>query len=533
MAELLNVEYDTRIEALRQHLARTGRGAVALVLPEGCKQLESMPRLRMLHRQCQVRGQQLALVTKDSGIRKNAKRLGIRVFGSEAALRWRRWGKGGGPDSAHSHTPVTSLPEPPHWRKGDGSIDPRLSGRPRIDRIRRQRIRAARRYRRPTPLWLQLFGYILVGLFLVTFLGGFVYYVLPAATITLVPGQRALETTVVLTANPQVEGADLEQGLLSARLIEETVEATGSIATTGSGWSEVDVAEGTVVFTNQTNQTVRVPAGTIVSTSTGDAVDFSILEELEINGPVGTQAEVEVEAVEPGIVGNVPSNRITTVAGALRTRVRVTNPEATAGGANARVGLVTQQDRDRLLEQVYSAIQENAHERLQPQLGPDEWLPQELVLSYITAQFFDHFNDEPADELNLTLRVLIQGSAINRADSEEAAMIALRGAVPERGQLVAESINFSVEPNTVVTGRTLRYSMTARGNYVIPINVRAVSRAATGLNIEEAARRLQEDWLLAREPEFYQDPDWFGTLPQIASRIQVRVELSEAARSGQ
>ena len=105
--------------------------------------------------------------------------------------------------------------------------------------------------------------------------------------------------------------------------------------------------------------------------------------------------------------------------------------------------------------------------------------------------------------------------------------------MPERGQLVAESINFSVEPNTVVTGRTLRYSMTARGNYVIPINVRAVSRAATGLNIEEAARRLQEDWLLAREPEFYQDPDWFGTLPQIASRIQVRVELSEAARSGQ
>ncbi|MYH60502.1 MAG: hypothetical protein F4148_01590, partial [Caldilineaceae bacterium SB0675_bin_29] len=357
--------------------------------------------------------------------------------------------------------------------------------------------------------------------------------VLPAATVTLVPGQRTLETTVLLTADPQLEASDLEQGLLSARLIETTVEATGTVSTTGSGWSEVELAQGMVVFTNQTNRTVRIPAGTIVSTSTGDDVDFRILEDLEIPGPLGTQAEVEIEATEPGILGNVPSNRITTVAGGLRTRVRVTNPEATSGGANTRVRLVTQEDRDRLLDQVYSGIREVAYERLSVELGPDEWMPEDTILTYITAQFFDQFNDEPADELNLTLRVLIQGSVINRSESEEAAMVALRAQVPERGQLVAESIKFTVEPNTVVTGRTLRYSMTASGNYVIPIEVRAVSRAVTGLNTEEAARRLQDDWLLAREPEFYQDPAWFGTLPQIASRIQVRVELSEAARSGQ
>ena len=98
---------------------------------------------------------------------------------------------------------------------------------------------------------------------------------------------------------------------------------------------------------------------------------------------------------------------------------------------------------------------------------------------------------------------------------------------------MAESIRFSVEPHTVVSGRTLRYSVKASGNYVTPIDTRTVSRTVTGLSVEEAARRLQEEWLLAREPYFYQDPGWFGTLPQIASRIQVRVELTEAARSPQ
>lgn len=533
MAEFLNVSPDIRIEALRQEVTRVGRGAVALVMPRGCAQLESLPRLRLLQRQSQFLGQHLALVTRDPTIRKNAARLGIPVFGSEAAVRLRRWGKGGPAPAIESNRPGTWLPEPPHWRKHNGSIDPKLAARPRLDRVRKRRVRATRRYQSSTPQWFQIVGYTFVGIFLAAFLGSFVYFVLPAATVTLVPGQRALETTLVLTADPQVEVSDLEQGLLSARLIETTVEATGTVSTTGSGWSEVDLANGRVVFTNQTNGTVRIPAGTIVSTSTGDDVDFRILEDLEIAGPLGTQAEVEIEATEPGVLGNVPSNRITTVAGGLRTRVRVTNPEATAGGANARIRLVTQADRDRLLDRVYTGIREVAHERLSMELGPDEWMPEDSILTWITAQFFDQFNDEPADELNLTLRVLIQGSVINRSESEEAAMAALRSEVPERGQLVAESIRFTVEPNTVVTGRTLLYSMTASGNYVIPIDVRAVSRAVTGLNTEEAARRLHEEWLLAREPEFYQDPAWFGTLPRIARRIQVRVELSEAARSRQ
>ena len=531
--ELLYVEADIRIEALRQELARMDAGEVAVVLPKGCGQLESLPRLRLLQRQARMKGQDLALVTRDSPTRQNARRLGIPVFSSEAALRGRHWRMDAPAPYIDPNDPSAGLPDPPPWRKQHGPTKVKVPTRPSLYRSRQRRIRAARRYQRPTPLWLQASGYLLLALFLGVFLGGFVYYVLPAATVTLVPGQRALETTVLLTADPQVEVTDLEKGLLPARLMETYVESTASIATTGRGQSEVEPAQGTVVFTNQTNRTVRIPAGTIVSTSTGDRVDFRIREELEITGPVGTQATVEIEAIEPGVQGNVRNNTITTVSGALRTQARVTNPEATAGGVSALVRLVTQGDKDRLLEQVFSEIRQRAYDELSPALRADEWMPEDLVQTFIIAQFFDQFNDEPADELTLTLRVLIQGVGISRTTSEEAAMAALRNAVPERGQLVAESIQFAVEPHSVVTGRTLRYSVSARGNYVIPIDIGAVSRAVTGLTAGEAARRLQEEWLLAREPTFYQDPAWFATLPQIASRIQVRVELSEAARSGQ
>ena len=174
-----------------------GSGGVAVVLPRGSSQLESLTRLRLLQRQAQTRGQELALVTRDPSIRQNAKRLGIPVFGSEAILRMSRWRSGGSAPFIDSIHPGAGLPDPPPWRKENGSIDPRVGERPSLDRSRRRRIRATRRYQRATPLWLQLIGYLFVGLFLVTFLGVFLYYVLPAATVTLVPGQRALETSVV------------------------------------------------------------------------------------------------------------------------------------------------------------------------------------------------------------------------------------------------------------------------------------------------------------------------------------------------
>jgi len=530
--ELIYVKGDIRIEALRQELARVGSGQVAVVLPQQATQLESLPRMRLLQRQAQALEQELAIVTGNPSIRRNAKRLGIPVYNKDSALRGRRWRMGREP-SISSANPALGLPEPPPWRKEDGSPNAQMQSRPGLYRSRQRRIAAGRRYRRLTPIWLQAFGYLLLGLCMVALLGGFVYYVLPAATVTLVPGQRALEATVLLTADPQLEEADFDRGLLPARLMETTVEDTGSVFTTGTGWSDVETARGKVVFTNQTNRTVRIPAGTVVSTSRGERVDFRIQEELEIAGPIGTQAEVEIEATEPGLYGNVDSGSITTVSGALRARVRVTNPEATGGGESSQVRLVTQADKDRLVDEVFSGIQARSSAELSLLLHEDEWLPDGLIQPFIVAQAFDSFNDEETDLLNLTLRVLLQGVAISRSASEEAAMAALRQAVPERGQLVAESIGFSIEPHSVVSGRTLRYTVKAYGNYVIPIDGVEVSRAVTGLSVEEAVGQLQEEWLLAREPMIYQDPGWFGTLPQFASRIQVRVELREAARSSQ
>lgn len=531
---ILRIEPAATAEAVRRRLARTESGPVAVVLPNGWGELNSIPRLRLIQRQAVARNQQLALVTHDLGTRQAAQQLGIPVYGSESGLGSRTWQMTPALPAVDPRRPAAGLPAAPAWRTVNGEAAGKardaITARPSLHRSRQRRIRAAEVWRRPTPLWLQLVGYALVGGLLLAVLTAFAVYVLPAATVTVVPGQRQVEAPVTLTASPSVEVVDVQARLLPGRLMETYVELTGTIATSGSEQTARDRAVGQVVFTNQTNRSVRIPAGTIVSTSTGSRSDFRTTTDTEVPGPVGTQATASIEALDEGVQGNARANTITTVSGALRTQVGVTNPNATGGGQSALVRVVKQVDKDQLLEQVNARAQTEAFARLQPEVRPNEWLSESSVQTFIVAQFFDHFNDEPADELGLTLRVLVQGVAVDQEVAREMAMVALQEAVPERGKLVADSIQFLVDPNTTVADRTVRFTIVGRGSYVIPIDNRELRSAVAGLPVEEAAALLQERWLLQQPPEFYVDPDWFGTLPRFGSRIQVRVEFDQAAR---
>jgi hypothetical protein len=538
MTETLYIEPDTRPDAIRLQLARLGSGQVAVILPNGWGELDSFPRLRMLQRQARLRDQHLALVTQDLPTRRTAQALGIPVFGNEAAIVGRSWRMATRLPDVDPNHPAMGLPDPPAWRKHTVNGQSRAAvvapiARPNLHRSRLKRIQAENRYRRPLPFWMKFIGYLLSGLVLVGILGSFAYFILPAATITLVPGLQQVEATVQLTADPGLEVPDLERGLLPARTVQLYVETSGVIATSGNRRAATQNARGTVVFTNQTNQSIRIPAGTIVSTSTGNRIDFRTINDADVPGPNGGRATVAVEAVAPGPIGNVRANSISTVSGALRTQVLVTNLGATSGGDSEEVKVVTQADREQLLERVFAGVEESAFERVQSEVRENEWIPQESVQAYVIDRIYDHFTDEPADELSLNLRVLIQAVAVDENSARSAAMQALESAVPEGAKLVADSIAFYESPDMTVENRRVRFSVISRGNYVVPIDNRQVRAAVVGLSQEEAAQQLQKQWLLTRPPQFYQDPDWFGTLPRLTNRIQVRIELNEAVAQGQ
>ncbi len=527
MTELLQIEPDAQWEAVRRQLAQLRAKRVALVLPNAWHELASTARMRLLQRQAQIQHCELSIVTHDAATHTAARQVGVPVFAHpEAAMRG-RWQMQPLFPHINLRKPENSLPEPPPWRRTD--VVKRIA-RPQLHQARQRRIAHEARYRRPAPNWLRFIGIGVAGLSLVVPLLLFVRYVLPAATITLTPGRQPITTTVQLTANPNLDVPDLERNQLPARLIESSIEVTGTLATTGSLQKASAKAQGTVVFSNLGSVAVKIPAGTVVSTGTGTSVNFRTTAPADLSGGVGARVSVPIEALDPGIQGNVRANTISNVEGAMRFRVRVSNPDATYGGDAKLVPIVTQTDRDTLLARLQGDADGRAYNALSTDVQPGEWLPAESVQNFVMGQAFSAFNDEQSDELSLTLRTQAQGVVIDEGVTRQALLAALHKASPTGSKLVASSLKLQRAPGVTLEGSAVQFTITVSADYVPAIDIAAVRKAVAGLTPEAAIQQIQQHWSIEHPPEIYQDPNWFGTLPFFGRRIQVRVDYGDNAQ---
>ncbi len=533
MTQIIRIPADASVETARRLMAQSTDPQVALELPAKWAGLANVAQMRLLQRQAHIQQLDVALITRSGETHRAAAQVGIPAFYSQADLDRRpnwyvRPAKSGAP-MIDPQDPAQGLPDPPAWRlpsKGEGVVN--QAARPSLHRSRRRRIRAEESYRKPTPAWFPLAGYALTGLLFAIMLGLFALTVIPAATVTLTPGQQELSVDVALSANPYLDFPDATLGQTGARVVESRIEATGSLPTSGSEQVAVGKAQGIVTFSNKGRQAVRIPAGTTVRTGTGTPVSFVTLQEVEVPGQVSGRVDVLVEAVDLGAAGNVRAGTINTVGGSLDAQVAVSNASPTYSGSSQLTKVVKQIDKDTLLDQLYTQVQQDAYAALAATLEPGEWLSPDSVTTQIVADIYDAFNDEPAEVVNLDLRVSVQGVAISDADATEAARTQLQQSVPKGGKLVASSVAFSRLGEAETAGSVVNFIMRATGNYVIPIDPDEVRSAIAGKSPEEATRILQERWSLAAAPEIFRDPQWRNAMPAIPGRIQVRVAYSEA-----
>ena len=521
MVEFLTVSPDARLDAVRRQVAQLRGKQIALQLPPGWDELNNPARVRLLQRQVQAQRSELALVTADAATTKAAHALGIPVFLHPEDAAQRAWQMDSLLPWVDPRRPAAALPEPPPWRRSKLVAG---AAKPTLHKARQERIALEAKLRRAVPAWLSWVGYGLFGALILFLLGLFARYVLPAATITVRPGVQQISVTTRLVANPDLEESDLTGAQIKGRLIETIVEETGTIATTGALQRPTVKATGQVVFSNLGTGEVRVPLGTGVSTSTGTPVNFRTLAEATLPGGVGQRVTVPIEALEPGIEGNVRANTITNIDGPLRFRARVSNPNGTGGGGSELVRAVTQEDKDKLLAEVLARAEARAPQALGEKIEAGEWLPPESVNTFVVAQAFDQYNDDTADQLGLTLRLLAQGVTINDAETREVLQTAVQQQIPSRGMLVADSLAAQRVPGATPVGRGVEFTVTVNADYVTPVDPGEVRSAVAGLSEEEASQVLQQRWLLAAPPEFYRDPAWLNSLPALPSRIQVRLD---------
>jgi hypothetical protein len=460
--------------------------------------------LLLLHRHAHRLGAQLALITQDEAVREHAAELGLPVFDKIEATRRMRW---------RSRVP---------------RVRPtRRAARPDTTAIR-EWVRAETTFTLRTLPTRAVFGLRLV-LFVLGLAAVFAlaYTVIPSATITLTPAAQPVRTSVEITADPSLSAA--QSALIPARRVRVELQSTQLLPTTGSVEVPGERAVGKVIFNNVVGTPALIPQGTSVRTGNTN-VRFTTTKAVNIEGRIGATVEVEVQAVEKGVAGNVPANTINTIDGPLGTQLAVVNAQPTVGGSVERRAAATPADRETVRAQLLAQLQHSSLAAVQAQLQPSEFVVTETIsITQILSEDFDPGVGEPSDVISLTMRIAAQGVAVNEAEARAAAGSALEAQLPPGATLAAETVRLTRTPGLSVDANgQIRFTVIAEGEAQPALDREAIRQAVSGQSVERATELLQNTLALTAPPQVAVRPawlaSWYRVLPWLPLRIEVIVQ---------
>jgi hypothetical protein len=505
--EFIQLEEGDDVPSVRDRLSFHHRKQVLLIWPEKGTVLTRKLDLVLIQRDAIRRGIRLALVTHDPQIIKHAKELNISTFETIGASERARWRRG-----------RTGVFSNRIWRPKKDTPDPEEL-MPVASRVRGEEERE--------PLLRRVLTRALLLVFVAGVALALIYIVLPGATIVLIPAQSSVNTEVNITADLNARGVDIENAIIPATLLSVTIEETGTIPTTGEQRLADVPAQGSVVFVNQTGSAVNVPAGTSLSTSAGVPILFRTTQDAAVPAGVGQQIEVPIEALpgSSGEIGNVESGLINQIVSDLASRLTVRNINPTFGGASQTLAAVTAEDQERLLAVVRQQLQSRAYVEMLPRLDASQFLILETVRIAEERSDWTTFSAQPgdaADSLTLTMRAIVEATAINEQLGQQIAFARLAGQIPRGRQIQPDTIVYERGPVTNIF-QNGQATFTLKGSALVAgqIDVEFLRGRIAGMMAPDAAAYMQGelDLLEGTTPQITLSPDWFGQIPYLPFRI--------------
>ena len=493
----------------RMNWARSGR--ILLVWPEQQAILNRRLDLTLLKRHSQQLGAQLALVSKDREVRYFGPRLGIPVYSSlrqaqnahwRLPRRFRRFAAPPDPESpldSASRRPaeLPAAPEPAQaWPWNERSRLVRLA----------------------------FFGLGVLAMLAIA------ATLLPSARITLTPRTEVQELAMDVYASPQT-GEIALSGWAPARPITVTVEGRKEAPVSGELVLPARPALGYVVFTNLSEETVAIPAGTVVRGS-APGVRFATTSASQAPAGAGKTVTIPVQSIAPGARSNQPANSLSAIEGALGLQLTARNPEALTGGSDRREPAPNAEDRQKLAEALRSELQQTAIQELQNRLAPGDLLIlSSLEMARTHQEQFQPAEATPADRLSLNQRLEYRALYVSSAELRSLAEAIfdanlLPSAVPRRESLLVENLSQPVQvphPDNRVQDSppVYRWSLHATRQILARLPEARAIQAVLGLAPAAAASRLQTSLPLEEPPQVQLTPAWWPRMPILPFRIEI------------
>ncbi len=496
MSTIIHLKPDDDLAVLRHRIRQARNGRILIVLPWETRLFANPLDGERVRREAERLGAEVAVVSEDPDRRAYVRWIGLPAFASveeaEAARRWPR----------PEREPLE--PPPRAWWEEEIPLRPPPA--------------------RPLPPWarnVRLGARLSVFIATLLVILAFAYAVVPQATVTLVPTVETVRATVPVWAGLDTQAVDAAGGQIPARRVGDYFAGSLEVETTGTAAYESGRATGTVLFTNMLGQEITVPARTVVRTSAGAfPVRFATTQDVTV--PPFGQAPAPIEALEEGPVGNVGAGLINQVEGVNALALRVINPEPTRGGGLQEVRAVSQEDMDRAREQLTARLLEEAYQGLQAYLEPTEVLFRQSLEIQASEVSYDRFLYEQADKLQVYMKLLVTGMAVDRDNAEAVGYAALVRRLPPDHVLVGTEFEIR-EPTAGPENGVIQFAVSAVGYAAAEVDPEVVRQTVRGKSLPQAADLLADRWPLAQPPQIQVWPRWLTRMPLLPLRITVQV----------
>jgi hypothetical protein len=349
---------------------------------------------------------------------------------------------------------------------------------------------------------------------------------IPSARISVQP--KISEQTVQL---PVKAGLNLRSGIdlgeLPASLRTIQVEGRRSWTSSGLAYLPVKPAEGTVKFTNLTNQAVEIPAGTVVSTLGAKVIRFKTTRTSTVYAGPGQIKLVPIEAVVWGTSGNQPSNQIKAIEGPLGLKLSVTNPAETLHGADAPAPAPTQEDQQRLFKQLQSQLTESAANELmrsyqaQSEQTGFPILPT-LRMARILEEEYLPGAGEPGNQVQLSLRLEFEIMVLPTASIYSSVKQLMDEELPDGYLPITDSLMVEhLGDPTLDRDGNAHWVVEGRREITAQIQPNAIASRLAGKRIKDL-RALVQDLPFQERVSATIFPAWWPYFPFLQLRIQVQ-----------
>lgn len=487
--QILQLDPHDDLASARDKLAWVQAQRVLLVWPDRARILRKRLELVLIRRQAVRQGVELGLVTRDPVVLEHAADLGIPVFRSTTRMAEETW-------QAATPTAVSLLTRP--------------VGRQAPDRPPRVQLR-------PLPDWLKA----CVIALLVLSLAAVTLALIPSATITIFPQTNDQEEVLIFTLDPraQAPGSD---GRIPARQLPGRPSGSTRVTTTGKTQVPGLPASGEVVFTNLTDESVLVPAGTGVLPAGRPDLRFATVADFSLPAGKGATERIRIVAARPGAAGNLPADSLNAIDGALGLRAGVAQPDPLTGGTETDRAAVAPADHAAALRLLTEQLLSEFASDIEAELEDGEVLaPASLRVIRTPQRKYDREIGAAADSVRLDLTLEVTALVYETKDIDTAAALALAGRHPISSDVVPGSLEWSLtDPDPA---RPEMLPARAHQLVYVPIPALSVSRLVRGMRPAAAMARMAGLPRQAQPAQVEMAPAWWPYIPWLEVRIRVRM----------